>query len=118
MLAVKFFDDHYFPNSYYAKIGGVSTNEINLLEVEFLRFVSFSLYVEPREYQEYLFQICPRDTANEACPRDIAHGISGGASVGSPSPTGMWTKINACYFFCSLSIWQYEGLDAYHLSTC
>lgn len=87
MLAVKFFDDHYYPNSYYAKIGGVSTNEMNLLELEFLRFVSFSLYVDPREYEEYLFQLCPRDTASDACPRDTANDISGVGSVGSPSMT-------------------------------
>merc|ERR1719502_1709704 len=29
MLAAKFFDDHYFNNAYYAKVGGVPCNEMN-----------------------------------------------------------------------------------------
>jgi hypothetical protein len=33
MLAAKFFDDQYFNNAYYAKVGGVPCNEMNLLEV-------------------------------------------------------------------------------------
>jgi len=33
MLAAKFFDDQYFNNAYYAKVGGVPANEMNTLEV-------------------------------------------------------------------------------------
>ena len=44
MLAAKFFDDQYFNNAYYAKVGGVPTNEMNTLEVEFLFMSNFTLY--------------------------------------------------------------------------
>lgn len=67
LLAIKFYDDHYYTNSYYAKIGGMPTKEINLLEVEFLRLVNFTLYVEPHEYQEYHSQLCPREVTNNSC---------------------------------------------------
>jgi len=40
MLAAKFFDDQYFNNAYYAKVGGVPGGEMNCLEVEFLFRVS------------------------------------------------------------------------------
>lgn len=33
MLGAKFFDDQYFNNAYYAKVGGVPCNEVNHLEV-------------------------------------------------------------------------------------
>ena len=70
MLAAKFFDDHYYNNTYYAKIGGVPRNEMNLLELEFLFLVNFSLYLDPDEYEKYHFELChdsPRTGRKLAC---------------------------------------------------
>lgn len=53
VLAAKFFDDHYFNNAYYAKVGGVPCNEMNELEVEFLIFVNFTLHVSTDTYERY-----------------------------------------------------------------
>jgi len=53
MTGAKFFDDQYFNNSYYGKIGGVSCKEINLLEVEFLFMLNFNLFVTSQEYETY-----------------------------------------------------------------
>jgi hypothetical protein len=36
MMAAKYYDDRYYNNEYYAKVGGISNNEINSLEREFL----------------------------------------------------------------------------------
>jgi len=36
VIAVKYNEDIYYANSYYAKIGGISLSELNLLEKEFL----------------------------------------------------------------------------------
>lgn len=36
MLATKYFDDRYYNNEYYARIGGIGNAEINLLERDFL----------------------------------------------------------------------------------
>ena len=47
MLAAKFFDDRYYNNEYYSKVGGISNAEINLLEREFLHYINFRLYVSP-----------------------------------------------------------------------
>ena len=41
MTAAKFFDDRYYNNEYYSKIGGISNEEINTLETEFLIFINF-----------------------------------------------------------------------------
>ena len=42
-LASKFFDDVYYNNAYYARVGGISNSEVNSLEMEMLRMISFSL---------------------------------------------------------------------------
>mmetsp|Transcript_49578 Transcript_49578/g.106117 ORF Transcript_49578/g.106117 Transcript_49578/m.106117 type:complete len:226 (-) Transcript_49578:104-781(-) len=53
MLAAKFFDDVYYCNSYYAKVGGVRTQELNALEALFLRLIEWRLHVLPQEYEQY-----------------------------------------------------------------
>jgi len=53
MLGAKFFDDQYFNNAYFGKVGGVSCKEINLLEIEFVFMINFNLYVETDIYETY-----------------------------------------------------------------
>lgn len=53
LLAAKFFDDAYYNNAYYAKVGGVLVSEMNGLEVEFLFRINFSLHVKPDEFAQY-----------------------------------------------------------------
>eukprot|EP01053_Blabericola_migrator_P006407 Blabericola_migrator_1__6406@NODE_322_length_9825_cov_103_602685_g259_i1_p3_GENE_NODE_322_length_9825_cov_103_602685_g259_i1NODE_322_length_9825_cov_103_602685_g259_i1_p3_ORF_typecomplete_len397_score18_95Cyclin/PF08613_11/1_3e34Cyclin_N/PF00134_23/6_7e08_NODE_322_length_9825_cov_103_602685_g259_i124823672 len=53
MVAAKFFDDVYYSNSFYAKVGGLSLEEMNVLESHFLHLIKYDLYVSPREYERY-----------------------------------------------------------------
>lgn len=53
LLAAKFFDDAYYNNAYYAKVGGVLVSEMNGLEVEFLFRINFSLHVTPDVFVKY-----------------------------------------------------------------
>lgn len=53
LLAAKFFDDAYYNNAYYAKVGGVLVSEMNRLEVEFLFRINFALHVSPELYNKY-----------------------------------------------------------------
>ncbi|SPJ09029.1 cyclin [Plasmodium sp. DRC-Itaito] len=53
MISVKFFDDLYYSNSYYAKIGGVTTKELNKLEIYFLNLIDYKLFVSSQEYDFY-----------------------------------------------------------------
>jgi len=53
MLGAKFFDDQYFNNKYFGKVGGVSGREMNLLEIEFLFMINFDLFVETELYKVY-----------------------------------------------------------------
>jgi Cyclin len=53
LLAAKFFDDAYYNNAYYAKVGGVLVSEMNGLEVDFLFRINFSLHVPPELFHQY-----------------------------------------------------------------
>lgn len=53
MVAAKFFDDSFFVNSYYARVAGVRVQELNDLEVQFLQFLNWKLFVHPEEFQIY-----------------------------------------------------------------
>lgn len=58
MLAVKFFDDVYYSNAYYAKVGGVRTREVNALESHFLQLIEWKLHVTPEEFDQYRSHVC------------------------------------------------------------
>mmetsp|Transcript_29711 Transcript_29711/g.52972 ORF Transcript_29711/g.52972 Transcript_29711/m.52972 type:complete len:151 (+) Transcript_29711:148-600(+) len=53
VVAAKFFEDKFYTNSYYARVGGISTLELNRLERQFLGSLDFALYVSEEEYTSY-----------------------------------------------------------------
>jgi len=53
MISAKFFDDQYFNNAYFGKVGGISCKEIDILEIEFLFMLNFNLYVESEIFNMY-----------------------------------------------------------------
>ncbi|PON84190.1 Cyclin [Trema orientale] len=57
MLAAKFIDDAFFNNAYYAKVGGVSTKELNRLEMKFLFTIDFRLQVSVETFRKYCSQL-------------------------------------------------------------
>ncbi|KAL6339632.1 hypothetical protein AAG906_034717 [Vitis piasezkii] len=57
MVAAKFIDDAFFNNAYYAKVGGVSTAELNRLEMKFLFSLDFRLQVTVETFRSYCSQL-------------------------------------------------------------
>ena len=57
-LAAKFFDDAFYNNAYYAKIGGIPVRELNSLEIEFLFLINFTLHVTPMDFFRYQTELC------------------------------------------------------------
>ncbi|PIN25859.1 Cyclin [Handroanthus impetiginosus] len=53
MVAAKFMDDAFFNNAYYARVGGVSTAELNKLEMKFLFSLDFRLHVSVHTFRKY-----------------------------------------------------------------
>ena len=57
MLAIKFYDDTYYNNEYYSKIGGISCRELNRLEAELLDLLAYDLHVQPEVYERYALDL-------------------------------------------------------------
>ncbi|GAV57778.1 Cyclin domain-containing protein [Cephalotus follicularis] len=57
MVAAKFIDDAFFNNAYYARIGGVNTEELNRMEVKFLFSLDFRLHVSVETFKRYCYQL-------------------------------------------------------------
>ena len=53
LISIKYNEDDFFSNSFYAKVGGVSITELNHLEYEFLSLIDFDLYVDDDLYSKY-----------------------------------------------------------------
>jgi len=53
LLSAKFLDDIYYNNSFFAKLGGISLQELNALELEVLRLTRFDLNVSEEQYGAY-----------------------------------------------------------------
>ena len=55
VLAAKFYDDTFYNNKFYARVGGLSVKELNELELEFLFRMKFDCNVIPEEFREFSF---------------------------------------------------------------
>lgn len=53
MVSAKFYDDRFFQNVYYAKVAGISHEEFNSLEREFLFLLDFKLLIDPDVFFTY-----------------------------------------------------------------
>ena len=53
VLSMKFHFDHYFDNKCYAKVGGITLEELNDLERDFLDSIDYKLNIREREYKRY-----------------------------------------------------------------
>lgn len=53
LTSVKMNMDEIFPNSFYARIGGISLEEINFIEISFYNLIKYDLYVDSACYEEY-----------------------------------------------------------------
>jgi len=58
LLAAKFQDDVFYTNTFYAKVGGLKLNELNVLEQRMLGLLDYRLFVPPSEYELYRRILC------------------------------------------------------------
>ena len=49
----KFYEDEPFKNCDYAYIGGISTNELCKMEIEFLELIDYKLFVSDSDFLNY-----------------------------------------------------------------
>eukprot|EP00179_Madagascaria_erythrocladioides_P003308 CAMPEP_0198314836 /NCGR_PEP_ID=MMETSP1450-20131203/5327_1 /TAXON_ID=753684 ORGANISM="Madagascaria erythrocladiodes, Strain CCMP3234" /NCGR_SAMPLE_ID=MMETSP1450 /ASSEMBLY_ACC=CAM_ASM_001115 /LENGTH=227 /DNA_ID=CAMNT_0044017917 /DNA_START=72 /DNA_END=755 /DNA_ORIENTATION=- len=67
MIAAKFWDDTFFASSYYARVGGVPTSELNALELEFLVLADFRVCFSAERLRAYERRLVV-EAAGEALP--------------------------------------------------
>ncbi len=53
LISIKYNEDDILKNDYYSKIAGVSLNEINKMEFDFINLLNFNLYIDPCIFEEY-----------------------------------------------------------------
>ena len=53
IISIKYNEDFFYSNKIYAKICGISREEINKLEIEFLKLLEFNLFVDDEIYFQY-----------------------------------------------------------------
>jgi len=66
VLAVKFLDDIYYSNAFLARVGGVSTQELNSLELALLGLLDYRLQVQPELMEAYCAGLEAQLAADEA----------------------------------------------------
>lgn len=52
-MSIKYNEDDYYSNSFYAKVGGVSLQEINSLEVEFMKMLKYTFFIDDELFNKY-----------------------------------------------------------------
>ena len=57
VIAVKYHLDDYCDNEFYSRVAGISLEQMNELEAEFLQITDYRLFVTNSEYDEYLSNI-------------------------------------------------------------
>jgi len=53
VTAAKFYEDEPKTNEFYARVGGIPLDEMNALELEYLKLLDFHLLIEWRTYEQY-----------------------------------------------------------------
>jgi hypothetical protein len=53
LISIKYNEDDYYSNTHYAKIGGITMQEINLLEEEFITGLDWNVFIDRELFDKY-----------------------------------------------------------------
>jgi hypothetical protein len=53
LVSIKYNEDGYFANDFYAKVGGITIQEMNLLELEAIILLNHTLFVGDEFFYRY-----------------------------------------------------------------
>lgn len=54
LLSIKYNEDQFYNNEYYAEIAGIKLKELNLLEYTFSNIIHFHFYIKDETYDKYV----------------------------------------------------------------
>lgn len=93
LVAAKFYDDLSFKNAFYATLGGIEKTEMNLLEVDFLNYIKFSLVVSEDCFNSYKQHLLENPVAAHPVPPYSPTSITQNNSFSTVSSGEDWEKI-------------------------
>uniref|UniRef100_A0A7S0WBJ7 Cyclin n=1 Tax=Hemiselmis tepida TaxID=464990 RepID=A0A7S0WBJ7_9CRYP len=85
MVACKLFDETFYCNAYWGRVGGVPPSEMNKLELEFLFLIRFDLYRTKEQYEAFLVRLAGHAWDGRALGPGVARELV-------PDPGGDWGK--------------------------
>ena len=53
LLSIKYNEDSFYDNKYYAQIAGVKTKELKTLEYNFAKMINCTFYISKEDYEKY-----------------------------------------------------------------
>jgi len=53
LIAIKYNEDDYYSNTHYSKVGGISMQELNILEDEFIVGLDWNVWVDKDLFDKY-----------------------------------------------------------------
>jgi len=53
VISVKYTEDIFYSNLFYSKIGGIKLQELNDLEIQFLKLINFRIYTDESDFIKY-----------------------------------------------------------------
>eukprot|EP00756_Hemistasia_phaeocysticola_P023142 Hpha_TRINITY_DN15873_c1_g1::TRINITY_DN15873_c1_g1_i1::g.189766::m.189766 len=91
VVAIKWRDDLYFSNEFYAGVGGVSVQELNRLETEILRMCDWSMHVDSDDHCKIASALSGDDKSTEDLSEMLRDGSAspGGSLFGDSSTSSM-----------------------------
>jgi hypothetical protein len=57
VVATKFFDDKFQPNSHFSRIGGMELKEMNKLEIELMKLIQYEFFISKELFDAYLEEL-------------------------------------------------------------
>ena len=53
LMAIKYNEDNYYDNNFYAEIAGVKSKELKMIEYTFLDMVDFKMFIDDETFEKY-----------------------------------------------------------------
>eukprot|EP00754_Rhynchopus_humris_P014902 Rhum_TRINITY_DN14420_c12_g1::Rhum_TRINITY_DN14420_c12_g1_i2::g.89520::m.89520 len=87
VVAAKLRDDTYYSNKYYASIGGVSLQDMNKMEQQFLTCTGWELHISKKEYDQYFAAMHASTSSTSAAAAAASSAASSAAASASSATT-------------------------------
>ena len=89
MIASKYFDDYFMSNQQWARVGDLTTKEMNALELDMLFALDFDLFISRETYEEWYLQIGQMSRSLQASEGESAPDTEASDLMGDHTALGL-----------------------------